>query len=102
MIRASGNSSRIATIASKPLISGICRSINVTSGRHSRDSAIASRPLDASPHQLHVRFRNQKCGDANANQLMIVHHQNPNWRGIAHRLVDAFLLKMDRRPGLCA
>jgi hypothetical protein len=35
-------------------------------------------------------------------RLMIVHHQNPNWRGIAHCLVDAFLVKMDRRPGLCA
>ena len=32
MMRASGNSARIATIASIPFISGICRSMSVTSG----------------------------------------------------------------------
>src|SRR5262249_51767642 len=48
MIRAFGNSLRIAMIASMPPISGICRSINVTSGRCFWNSFIASIPVDAS------------------------------------------------------
>src|ERR1700675_2452034 len=49
MKRASWNSPRMASIASTPLISGICKSISVTSGRHSRNFAMPSRPLEASP-----------------------------------------------------
>ena len=48
MIRASGNSPRIAMIASIPGMSGICRSIRVTSGRCARNNSTASRPVDAS------------------------------------------------------
>jgi hypothetical protein len=39
----------IAIIASRPLISGICRSINVTSGRNFGNCWIASRPLEHAP-----------------------------------------------------
>src|SRR5580704_7548817 len=49
MTRAFGNSLRIAIMHSMPLISGICRSISVTSGRCSLNCTIASAPLDASP-----------------------------------------------------
>src|SRR6266478_5444284 len=52
MIRASGNSPRIAMVASRPFISGICKSIRVTSGRCVRNCWIASRPLDAWPTKL--------------------------------------------------
>src|SRR6266700_6142606 len=52
MIRASGNSSRIVIIASKPFISGICKSIRVMSGRCARNRSIASRPLEASATKL--------------------------------------------------
>src|SRR5216684_1755216 len=52
MIRASGNSSRIAIIASRPFISGICKSIRVMSGRCARNRSIASRPLEASATKL--------------------------------------------------
>src|ERR1700677_575433 len=48
MIRALGKSLRIAIMHSMPLISGICRSISVMSGRCFLNSAIASRPLGAS------------------------------------------------------
>ena len=48
-MRASGNSPRMAMIASIPPISGICRSIKVTSGRFSLNCASASRPVAASP-----------------------------------------------------
>src|SRR5580700_813008 len=48
MIRALGKSLRIAMIHSMPLISGICRSISVMSGRCFLNAAIASCPLDAS------------------------------------------------------
>jgi len=47
-IRASGNSSRMALIASTPFMSGICRSIKVTSGRCFRNWTMASRPVEAS------------------------------------------------------
>ena len=46
-IRASGNSLRMAMIASMPLISGICRSIRVMSGWCRRNCSIASRPVEA-------------------------------------------------------
>src|ERR1700730_11315725 len=52
MMRASGNSPRIALIASTPLISGICRSISVTSGRCVRNCCTASRPFVASATSL--------------------------------------------------
>jgi hypothetical protein len=48
MMRASGNSPRIAMIASRPFISGIWMSISVTSGLCSRNWWTASRPLAAS------------------------------------------------------
>src|SRR5580692_6950176 len=48
MIRALGKSLRIAIMHSMPLISGICKSISVMSGRCFLNSAIASRPLGAS------------------------------------------------------
>src|SRR6266568_794857 len=48
MIRALGKSLRIVMMHSIPLISGICRSMSVTSGRCFLNSAIASCPLDAS------------------------------------------------------
>src|SRR5271157_1890290 len=46
---ASGNSFRMAMSASRPFISGICRSISVMSGWYVRNCWIASRPLHASP-----------------------------------------------------
>src|SRR5467141_1553847 len=48
MTRALGNSLRIPIIASMPFRAGICRSINVTSGRCNRNFSIASCPLEAS------------------------------------------------------
>src|SRR5882724_458160 len=48
MIRALGNSLRMPMIASMPFRAGICRSINVTSGRCNRNFSIASCPLVAS------------------------------------------------------
>src|ERR1700722_9704656 len=48
MIRAFGKSLRIAMMHSIPFISGICRSMSVTSGRCFSNPAIASCPLDAS------------------------------------------------------
>src|SRR5208337_3624396 len=48
MIFASRNSPRMAVMASRPFISGICRSIIVTSGRCVRNCWIASRPFEAS------------------------------------------------------
>src|SRR5271166_3500929 len=47
MIRALGNSLRMAMIASMPLISGICRSMRVMSGWCRRNCSIASRPVAA-------------------------------------------------------
>ncbi len=49
MIRALRAFSRIAAIASRPPIFGICRSIRVMSGRRLWNAAIASAPFDASP-----------------------------------------------------
>src|SRR5260370_1356309 len=49
MIRAAGYSARIAVIASTPSTSGICRSINVTSGRVPPKLSMASPPFIASP-----------------------------------------------------
>jgi hypothetical protein len=46
MIRASGNSLRIATIASMPCIVGICKSISVMSGWCVRNLS----PIVANPH----------------------------------------------------
>src|SRR5579871_1810633 len=48
MILASGNSPRIAISASRPFISGICKSIRVMSGRCARNCWIASCPFEAS------------------------------------------------------
>jgi hypothetical protein len=44
-IRACGNSLRIASIASMPFISGICRPIRVTSGRYFLYASTASNPF---------------------------------------------------------
>ena len=68
MIRASGNSPRIALIASMPPISGICKSISVTSGWCLRNSSTASRPLEASRDQFHIRLTRDQRGDAFAQQ----------------------------------
>ena len=38
----------MAMMASIPFISGICKSIKVTSGRCARNASMASRPVDAS------------------------------------------------------
>ena len=46
-MRASGNSLRMAIIASMPLMSGSRMSMSVTSGRCSRNSWMASRPVEA-------------------------------------------------------
>src|SRR2546427_558358 len=64
MIRASGNSLRIETIASRPFISGICKSIRVTSGGLNREfhlrtgidltpnSQVTSHTLSAFAHSI--------------------------------------------------
>jgi hypothetical protein len=64
MIFASGNSPRIATIASKPFISGICKSISVTSGRCVRNCWIVSRLFEASATRVLSRWVPTSYGDA--------------------------------------
>jgi hypothetical protein len=61
MMRAPGNSARIALIASIPPISGICKSISVMSGRCFRNCSSASRPLEASAtSSISVDFRSTR------------------------------------------
>ena len=48
MMLADGNSARIAIMASTPFISGICKSISVTSGRCALNCSTASWPFEAS------------------------------------------------------
>lgn len=51
-MRAAGNSERMTEMASMPLMSGMRKSMRVTSGRCRRKDSIASRPVVASPTKL--------------------------------------------------
>src|SRR5262249_28114841 len=84
MMRESGNSPRMAMIASRPLISGICRSISVTSGECTKllNRLPAVRALG---DDLHVRLAGDERRDAAAQQRMIVDRQDSN--ELAHEFV---------------
>src|SRR5215468_5788735 len=60
-------------IASRPFISGIGKSIRVTSGRSARNSWIDSRPFEASAIMFISGLTRQGPGDAQAEQRTVVH-----------------------------
>ena len=72
MIRASGNSERIAIIVSTPLMSGRRRSISVTSGRCVRNCSMPSWPVAAWAITVHVRLLADDRDEPRAHERMIV------------------------------
>src|SRR5215472_4862214 len=60
-------------IASRPFISGIGKSIRVTSGRSTRNSWIDSRPFEASAIMFILGLTGHGPGDGRAEQRTVVH-----------------------------
>src|SRR5215471_19813834 len=60
-------------IASRPFISGIGKSIRVTSGRRARNSWIDSRPFEASAMMFISGLTGHGPGDGRAEQRTVVH-----------------------------
>ena len=83
-MRASGNSARMAMMASMPLMSGSRRSISVTSGRCSPEllhRLAAGRRLR---HELHVGLVVDDRRDALAQERMVVNAEHSYRGSIAH------------------
>ena len=91
MMRAFGNSARMATIASMPFMSGMRRSISVTSGTQAPEALDGLSPVAGLPHERHVLLALEHRGNSFPQELMIVDGENADSLGVGGRCFMALL-----------
>ncbi len=70
----------ISRVAATPPLTGMCRSIKITSGCSTRANSTASSAIASLAHDLHVRLQRKQVRRAPAHLCLIFGDHDPNCR----------------------
>ena len=102
MIFARAPDAVMARVASIPSSTGIRTSISTTSGARSRTWRTASAPSDASPTITQVILALQDQAEAHPQERLVVHQQDADRSGLAHRFPLTHVPLLPLSPFQCS